>query len=104
MMTGVAFLTGLFLVPLALLALGHRLRERGAVQRAAFWGGITGHTVALCVAVTALHVPPVMWESEVRVAAALWSLLLGGAGGALLGMLHVAARRGRTAARQIPNG
>jgi hypothetical protein len=91
-------------VPLALLVLGHRLRDRGEVQRAAFWGGVTGHTVALCVAVTALHVPPVMWESEMRIAAALWSLLLGGAGGALLGVLHVAARRGWTAAGQIPNG
>jgi hypothetical protein len=104
MMTNAAFLTGLFLVPLALLALGHRLRERGAVQRAAFWGGVTGHTIALCVAVTALHVPPVMWGSEVRVAAALWSLLLGGAGGALLGVLHVVARRGRVHAGEIPNG
>jgi uncharacterized oligopeptide transporter (OPT) family protein len=94
-MAGVALLTGLFLVPLGLLGLGHRLRERSAVQRAAFWGGVIGHSIALCVAVTALHVPPVMWQSGARSAAAFWSLLLGGAIGALLGVLYVMARRGR---------
>jgi hypothetical protein len=91
-MANVALLAGLFLVPLALLALGHRLRARTTVQRGAFWGGVIGHTLALCVALTALHAPPVLWEGDVRVAAAFWSLLLGGAMGALIGALRARAR------------
>jgi hypothetical protein len=94
-MAGVALLMGLFLVPLGLLVLGHRLRERSVVQRAAFWGGVIGHSIALGVAVTALHVPPVMWQSGARMAAAFWSLLLGGAIGALIAVLHAVVRRGR---------
>jgi hypothetical protein len=91
-MAGFALLAGLFLVPLALLGLGHRLRERTTVQRGAFWGGVIGHTFALCVALTALHAPPVLWQSDVRVAAAFWSLLLGGVTGALVGALRARAR------------
>jgi ABC-type uncharacterized transport system permease subunit len=96
-MTNVALLAGLFIVPLALLALGHRLRERTAVLRGAFWGGVIGHGIALVIAVTAMHVPPVLWDSSTRIAAAFWSLLAGAAFGAAAGVLHARSRQRRRA-------
>jgi hypothetical protein len=89
-MTNIALLLGLFIVPLALLALGHRLRDRTPQQRGAFWGGVIGHTFAVVVAVTALHYPPVLWNSQERIVIAFWSMLLGGIVGAAVGWIRVA--------------
>lgn len=82
-----ALLLGLFVVPLFLLLLGHRLRDRGRRQRAAFWGGVIGHTSALFVSITALHYPPVIWSSQARVLIAFWLMLIGGVAGATIGAL-----------------
>ena len=88
-----ALLLGLFVVPLFLLLLGHRLRERGARQRAVFWGGIIGHSVALLAAITALHYPPVLWSSRPRVLIAFWLMLLGGVVGGAIGALRARRRK-----------
>lgn len=83
-MARAAFLIGLLVVPALLLWLGHRLRDRSPAQRGAFWGGVIGHTIAVVVAVTLLHYPPVMWTGEVRAAIAMWVMLVGaGVGGAV---------------------
>jgi hypothetical protein len=87
-MANVALLAGLFVVPFVLLALGHRLRERSRAQRGAFWGGIIGHSLAALLAVAALHYPPVMWDSGVRVAIAFWAMLVGGVIGAGVGAVR----------------
>jgi hypothetical protein len=83
--THVALLMGFFVVPLALLALGHRLRERTVRQRGAFWGGVIGHSLALLAAVTALHYPAVLWSGQARVFVAFWLMLIGGVAGVLVG-------------------
>jgi hypothetical protein len=83
--TNGALLLGFFVVPLALLALGHRLRERTVRQRGAFWGGVIGHSLALLAATTALHYPAVLWNSQARVFVAFWLMLIGGVAGALIG-------------------
>jgi hypothetical protein len=83
--TNVALLLGFFVVPLALLALGHRLRDRTVRQRGAFWGGVIGHSLALLAAVTAMHYPAVLWTGQPRVFVAFWLMLIGGAAGALIG-------------------
>jgi hypothetical protein len=89
---GAALLIGLFGVPTALLAMGHRLRERSRTVRGAFWGGVIGHTTALAVAVLAFHVPPVLWQHDARTFLVLWLMPLAGAAGALAG---AATARGR---------
>jgi hypothetical protein len=83
--TNVALLMGFFVVPLALLALGHRLRERSVRQRGAFWGGVIGHSLALLAAITALHYPAVLWTGQARTFVAFWLMFIGGVAGALIG-------------------
>jgi uncharacterized membrane protein YkvI len=87
-MARIAFLIGLLVVPAILLWLGHRLRDRSPAQRGAFWGGVIGHTMALIIAITLLHYPPVMWSGALRAAIAMWVMLLGAAAGAALGALR----------------
>jgi protein-S-isoprenylcysteine O-methyltransferase Ste14 len=87
-MARLALLVGFFVVPTILLMIGHRLRERTPRQRGAFWGGIVGHSIALLVAIGALHYPPVIWTTDVRIAIGFWSMLLGGAVGAAIGALR----------------
>ncbi|CAN5870727.1 hypothetical protein BH23GEM9_BH23GEM9_28590 [soil metagenome] len=100
-MANLALLIGFFIVPLGLLMLGHRLRERSSRQRGAFWGGVIGHSAAALVAVTALHYPPTIWTTDTRVAIAFWSMLVGGAIGAALG---AARRMDRRHGRQRGHG
>ncbi|HEX2167399.1 MAG TPA: hypothetical protein VHG09_09240 [Longimicrobiales bacterium] len=92
-----AFLIGLLVVPALLLWLGHRLRDRSPAQRGAFWGGVIGHTIAIIVAVTLLHYPPVMWTGEIRAAIAMWVMLLGALAGAAMGAVRAVGR-----ARELP--
>ena len=85
-----AFLIGLFIVPLLLLMFGHRLRRRSARARAAFWGAIIGHGLASTIALGFGLTPAVEWTSDdtMRGLAGYWSLLalpvLGGLAGWLL--------------------
>lgn len=72
------FLIGLFGVPLALLAYGHRVRRRSPRGRSAFWGAVVGHCVALVLAVVLGMIPPEAWTAEEtwRGFFGLWSLLV----------------------------
>ena len=83
----VAFLIGLFGVPIALLVYGHRLRRRTPRQRAIFWGAVTGHCIAGTLAVVWGMIPPEAWtpEESARGFAGLWSLLLLPVLGAVVG-------------------
>lgn len=83
----IAFLTGLFLVPALLLALGQRLRRRRALWRRVFWGGVIGHSAAVLLMLAAAHLPPVVWTGGPvwREVAVYWSLLLGSILGAGIG-------------------
>lgn len=90
-----ALLLGFFIVPFCLLLLGHRLRDRSDRSRAAFWGGVIGHTSALLVSMTALHYPPVLWSSHARVLIVFWLMLLGGVVGAAVGALLPLRKTGR---------
>lgn len=83
-------LAGLFLVPVALLWLGHRLRRRAPGARAVFWGATIGHSMGIIVMLAAVHYPPVVWSEGWRAVAVHWSMV---AGAVLGGALGVAARR-----------
>lgn len=73
-----AMLAGVFGVPTLLLMLGHRFRRRSAGWRAAFWGGVAGHLVAILVGTLAAMIPPEEWSptDTWRGALGLWSFLL----------------------------
>ncbi|HSA55026.1 MAG TPA: hypothetical protein VLE53_04945 [Gemmatimonadaceae bacterium] len=83
------FLLGLFGVPLALLAYGHRLRRRSPRGRSAFWGAVLGHCLALVLAVVLGMIPPESWTEEERFRGfvGFWSLLILPMGGAIAGTL-----------------
>jgi hypothetical protein len=85
-----AFLIGLLIVPTLLLWAGHRLRDRSPAQRRAFWGAVTGHSIALVVAVVLLHYPPVLWTDDLRQAVAFLVMLAGSVAGAAIGVLRKA--------------
>lgn len=86
----VAFLLGLFGVPLALLVTAHKLRRRSERAQRAFWGAALGHCIAAVLAVTWGMIPPEAWvEGETaRGFAGYWALLalplIGAAAGAFL--------------------
>jgi len=88
-------LLGLFLVPLAALALGHRLAKRPARQRALFWGIVVGHTLAALVAsAAALHLPVRWGESDlVRGLLGFWAMPVGGLLGAAAGWMRGGGER-----------
>lgn len=73
-----AMLLGVFGVPVALLVIGHRFRRRSPRVRAAFWGAVTGHLVAIVVGSLAAMLPPEEWASgdTWRGAFGLWSFAL----------------------------
>ena len=83
-------LLGLFLVPVAALALGHRLAKRPARQRALFWGIVVGHTLAALVASVAALYLPVRWSEAdlVRGLLGFWAMPIGGAIGAAVGWVR----------------
>ena len=89
-----AMLFGLFVVPGALLWLGHRLRRRTARQRAIFWGALGGHAVAMLVATAAAIFPPEAWGPD-NVARGLFgyaSLIILPLAGAIAGVLTAGRR------------
>lgn len=90
-----AFITGLFLVPIALLILAHKLRRRSPRVQAVFWGAMGGHIVALILATTWGMIPPetLTPQETARGAASLWSLLLLPLAGALVGWLKPRSAR-----------
>ena len=58
-----ALLVGLFVVPVFLLYLGHRLRRRSRRARAMFWGALLGHTAGAVFATWYSMIPPEEWTS-----------------------------------------
>jgi hypothetical protein len=90
-----AFIIGLFIVPLALLVVAHKLRRRSARVRATFWGAVAGHCVALVLATTWGMIPPETLTSQetARGAASLWSLLALPLAGALVGWMKPQSAR-----------
>jgi hypothetical protein len=59
-----AMLAGLFIVPVVLLYLGHRLRRRSRRARAVFWGALIGHTLGALFATWYSMIPPEVWTSS----------------------------------------
>lgn len=89
-----ALLAGLFIVPVALLWMGHRLRRRTPAWRGAFWGAVAGHTLGMLVTLAALHYPPVLWgDGGWRTTLVHGAMLLGAAAGGAIGWM-MGARRG----------
>ena len=83
-----ALLAGLFIVPVVLLWLGHRLRRRTAPWRGMFWGAVAGHTLGMLASVAAMHVPAVLWAGGgARTAVVHWGMLVGAIGGAAFGWM-----------------
>ncbi len=84
-----AFLLGIFGVPAVLLWLGHHLRKRSRRRARIFWGGVTGHLLAVVLSVSAGLAQAEHWSSQdlARGFFGLWSLLvfplLGGLAGAI---------------------
>ena len=84
------FIIGLYVMPIGLLAWGHKIRRLSPKSRRAFWGAIVGHCVAGTLAVTLGMIPPEEWTAEetLRGFVGLWALLafplVGAAAGALL--------------------
>lgn len=91
----VVFLAGLSVVPLVLLAWGHKARKLGPGSRRAFWGAVIGHCLAGTLAITLGMIPPERWTAEATVRGffGLWSLLLFPVAGAIGGVLVHARRR-----------
>jgi hypothetical protein len=81
----VGLLAGLFLVPLVLLWLGHRLRRRTPGERGVFWGATIGHSLGILATLTAVHYPPVLWTEGWRAVAVHWSMVVGALLGAAAG-------------------
>ena len=83
------FIVGLYVVPLVLLAWGHKIRRLSPGSRRAFWGAIIGHCVAGTLAVTWGMIPPEDWTADeaVRGFFGFWAMLAlplaGAIGGAL---------------------
>jgi hypothetical protein len=84
-----AFLVGLYVLPLALLWLGHHLKRRSARARRIFWGAVIGHCIAGTLALFAGMMLPEEWTAHERMRGflGLWALLIfplaGGIAGAL---------------------
>jgi uncharacterized protein YqgC (DUF456 family) len=74
-----ALLAGLFVVPIILLALGHRLRRRSSTQRKVFWGALVGYLVAALAAMWVGMMPAAEWSDSdtVRGLLGFWGLILG---------------------------
>lgn len=85
-----AMLLGVFVVPGALVWMGHRLRRRPPAWRGMFWGALVGHVAALVAGLAFGMVPPEEWapDDRVRGAFALWSFLVLPLIGAAIGWIR----------------
>ena len=83
-----ALLAGLFLMPVLLLYMGHRLRRRSRRWRLIFWGALFGHTIAAMFALWYSMVPPELWTSAdfTRGLFGFYGMLLGALAGAVIGV------------------
>lgn len=80
-------LVGVFVVPIAFLWAGHRLRRRTARWRAVFWGALLGYLVGATLSLVASMIPPEMWSAQdtLRGLAGYWALVMCPLLGAALG-------------------
>ena len=85
----VAFLIGLYVLPLGLLWLGHHLKRRSPRAKGAFWGASIGHSVAGVLALVVGMMFPEEWTSQeqLRGFLGLWALLIFPVAGGLTGAL-----------------
>lgn len=90
----IAFLTGLFVVPIWLLLLGHKLRRRSRRAQRVFWGGVVGYCVAGTLAVIGGMIPPEAWVpgETIRGLIGYWAMLVGPVFGAVRAGLFVDQR------------
>jgi len=74
----IAFLTGLFVIPIWLLWLGHKLRRRSRRGRRVFWGAVVGYCIAGTLAVIGGMIPPEAWVSgeTIRGLVGYWGMLV----------------------------
>lgn len=93
----VALLLGLFVVPVALLALGHRLRRRTPRQRAVFWGGLAGYLIGALGVMWVGMVPAAEWSAgdTARGLIGFWGLIIAPVLGGLAAVALFRARRAR---------
>ena len=84
----IALLVGLFVVPLGLLALGHRLRRRTSVQRAIYWGGLIGYLLGSVATLWVGMVPAQEWSDSdtLRGLLGYWGLIIGPVVGAAVAL------------------
>lgn len=85
----IALLIGLFVVPVFLLYLGHRLRRRSRRARGMFWGALSGHTLGAVFATWYSMIPPEEWTSgdTARGLFGFYGMLLFGIIGTLAGYI-----------------
>jgi hypothetical protein len=85
----VAFLIGLYVLPLALLWLGHHLKRRSARAKRIFWGAVIGHCIAGTLALFAGMMLPEEWTAQERMRGflGLWALLIFPLAGGIVGAL-----------------
>jgi len=86
----IALLVGLFVVPVALLWGGHRLRRKSPRWRSTFWGALIGYLLSASVSMAAGMLPPATWDGDdtMRGLLGFWSLVLLPAAGAVVGALR----------------
>ena len=96
-----ALLAGLFVVPVMLLGLGHRLRRRSPAQRALFWGGATGYLAGSLAAMWVGMVPAAEWSGAdtIRGLLGYWGLIIGPVVGAMAALAFKSSRRDRGSVR-----
>ena len=85
----IALILGLFIVPVVLLYLGHRLRRRPKRTRGIFWGALAGHTIGALFATWYSMIPPEAWTSSdtTRGFFGLYGMLAGSLIGMLAGLV-----------------
>lgn len=91
----IGMLTGLFIVPLLLLMLGHKFRRRTAKQRAVFWWALSGHILAILLATFAAFWPPAFWAATdtARGFMGFWAFLLLPLAGAIGGFISTTTNK-----------
>ena len=88
------FLAGLLVVPLALLAMGHRFARRSPRVRGAFWGALFAYALAALVALWVSMSPAAEWEGSdlLRGFLGFWAMLVAPLVGGTLGALRAPGR------------